>query len=334
MNPDLAACTIVHHVDGSRILASRGRVIEQFSENTIRKQRMPFVYPRDLCLGIRIGERLLRADKCLVVPHGDSVVIIRGGHVYRWGDTLKRIGALQGDCPLHRSSAEGPSGALYFGEYFMNPSRGAVRIHRIRSNALATEVAYEFPAGQIRHIHGVHRDPFHEKRLWVTVGDEDGECYLYWSDDEFETLSRIGDGSQMWRAVGLMFSSEAVLWGTDSPHRTNHFVAMNRMTGKLKVGQEVDGTIWYAGQTSDGLYFAGSSVEKGPGVSTDKASVYVSKDGVFWERKAAFVKDRLPMPQFKWGTISFPSGSFSSNQIWISGEALTGLDGESRLLSL
>lgn len=295
---------------------------------------MPFEYPRDLCFGIRMCERLLRADKCLMVPHSGSVVIIRGGKVYRWVKGLEVVGNLQGDCPLHRSSAEGASGALYFGEYFMNPSRVPVRIHRLRPGGATTEIAYEFAAGKIRHVHGVHRDPFHANRLWVTVGDESGECYLYWSDDEFATIDRIGDGSQLWRAVGLMFSEDAVIWGTDSPHQTNHFVSMDRLSGEIRIGQQVGGTIWYAGRTSDGLYFAGSSVEKGPGVTTNRANIYVSRDGIKWESKAAFVKDSLPMPAFKWGTISFPSGSFSSRQIWISGEALRGLDGKSQLVSV
>jgi hypothetical protein len=331
---DLSSFTIVHHVDESKILTSRGRVVVQHSMNGTRKITMPFERPRDFSFGIRMLERLLRADKCLVVPHDGSVVIIRGGKVYRWGSGLEIVGRLQGDCPLHRSSAEGASGSLYFGEYFMNPSRVPVRIHCLRPSGTTTEIAYEFPAGQIRHVHGIHRDPFHATRLWVTVGDENGECYLYWSDDEFDTIHRIGDGSQLWRAVGLMFSDDAVLWGTDSPHRTNHFVAMDRASGELRVGQKVEGTIWYAGRTCDGVYFAGSSVEKGPGVTTNRANVYVSWNGVQWECKAGFDKDCLPMPAFKWGTISFPSGSFSSEQIWISGEALRGLDGRSQLLNL
>lgn len=294
--------------------------------------RMPFRFPRDLACGWRILERLLRADKCLVVPHANAVIVIRGGAVYRWKDTLVELGKIQGDCPLHASACAGKSGALYFGEYFMNPKRGLVRIFRISPNGERLVVAHEFPAGQIRHVHGVYRDPFLGDRLWVTVGDNDGECYIYWTDDEFASLSRIGDGSQLWRAVGLVFTPTKVIWGTDSPHQPNHFVSWDRLTGKLEIGQPVDGTIWYAGTTSDGFFFAGSSVEKGPGVTTNKAKVYLSVDGVRWNAVAAFEKDSLPMPLFKWGTISFPTGSYPSDRIWISGEALRNLDGVSRLL--
>lgn len=166
----------------------------------------------------------------------------------------------------------------------------------------------------------------------MSVGDNDGECHLYWTDDEFASLSRIGDGSQLWRAVGLVFTPTKVIWGTDSPHRPNHFVSMDRLTGRLDLGQPVDGTVWYAGTTSDGVFFAGTSVEKGPGVTTNQARVYLSRDGLEWRPCASFTKDALPMPLFKWGTLSFPSGSFPVSRIWISGEALRGLDGVSQLL--
>jgi hypothetical protein len=129
-----------------------------------------------------------------------------------------------------------------------------------------------------------------------------------------------------------MFTPEKVIWGTDSPHQTNYFVSLDRRNLKHEIGQTVDGTIWYAGKTNDGLYFASSSVEKGPGITTNQARVYTSRDGIKWEQKISFTKDFLPMPHFKWGTISFPSGSFPSNRIWVSGEALKNLDGLSQLL--
>lgn len=326
--------TLVHHLEPTLALTSRGRTVYVHGVDAeSRKVRLPFRFPRDLAFGFRILERLLRADKCLAVPHRGSVVIIRGGRVYRWNNTLKALGEIQGDCPLHASACLGDSGALYFGEYYMNPQRGPVRIFKIEASRDQLSVAHVFAAGQIRHVHGIYRDPHHPGRLWVTVGDNDGECYLYWTDDEFATLARVGDGSQQWRAVGLVFTPEKVIWGTDSPHQPNHFVSLDRRSGRLEIGQPVDGTVWYAGTTSDGVFFAGTSVENGPGVSTDQARVYLSRDGLRWELRASFTKDALPMPLFKWGTISFPSGSFPSDRIWISGEALRGLDGVSRRLT-
>lgn len=334
LDSDFSSCTLVHHLEPSLSLTSTGRTVcAQISGGTKRRVRMPFRFPRDLTFGLRVFERLLRADKCLAVPHDNSVVIIRAGRVYRWDERLEALGDIQGDCPLHASACIGNSGALYFGEYFMNPERAPVKIFRIVPGARQLTVAHVFPAGHIRHVHGIYKDPYCQDRLWVTVGDNDGECYLYWTDDEFTTLSRVGDGSQSWRAVGLVFTPEKVIWGTDSPHQPNHFVSWDRRTGQLDFGQPVDGTVWYSGMTSDGVFFASSSVEKGPGVTTSHAKVFLSRDGMKWEVRAAFAKDALPMPLFKWGTISFPSGLFPADRIWFSGEALRGLDGVSRRLS-
>ena len=326
-------CTLVHHLDSQLAITSTGRTIKAYTTpDTCKKIRLPFKFPRDLSLGIRYLERFLRADKCLAVPHGDAIIIIRGGTVYLLKDKLETLGEIKGDCPLHASSSIGQSGSLYFGEYFMNPQREPVKIFKINHQTNKLSVAHSFAAGEIRHVHGIYRDPYLPNHLWITVGDNDGECYLYWTDDEFVHLSRIGDGTQIWRAVGLLFTADKIIWGTDSPHQPNHFVALDRKTQKLEIRQPVDGTIWYAGKTNDGTFFASSSVEKGPGVTTNQARVYTSRDGIHWENKISFTKDCLPMPLFKWGTISFPSGSFPSNRIWISGEALQGLDGTSQLL--
>ena len=332
-NLDLSKSTIVHHLDSEIAITSKGRTVNAYAPNQPkRKVRLPFSFPRDLCLGLRYPERLLRADKCLAVPHGDAIIIIRGGTVSRWKDQLEILGEIKGDCPLHASSTIGQSGSLYFGEYFMNPKREPVKIFKIDSQTNSLSIAHSFAAGEIRHVHGIYRDPYLPNRLWITVGDNNGECYLYSTDDEFAHLSRVGDGTQIWRAVGLVFTADKIIWGTDSPHQPNHFVSLDRKTQKLEIGQPVDGTIWYAGKTNDGTFFASSSVEKGPGVTTNQARVYTSRDGIHWENKISFTKDSLPMPLFKWGTISFPSGSFPSTRIWISGEALQGLDGTSQLL--
>jgi hypothetical protein len=55
----------------------------------------------------------------------------------------------------------------------------------------------EFPAGSIKHVHGVYTDPYSD-RLWIPTGDFAGECYLYSTDEEFRELMAHGDGQQSW----------------------------------------------------------------------------------------------------------------------------------------
>jgi len=329
----LPDATIIHFLDSESVIFSKGRRVTHVTRHGIVRIRLPFCFPRDLCFGFRLAERLLRADKCLCHPFRGGVVVIRGGIVYYWTHCeSRRLGGIAGDTPLHRSACIGVSGSLYFGEYFMNPDRGEVKIWRVTGEAPTLEVAWRFSPGALRHVHGIYEDPFVPQRIWVTVGDLCGECYFYFTDDEFASIHRIGDGSQLWRAVGLMFSESHLLWGTDSPSMPNAFMAMCRETGQVTRMQEVDGTVWYAGRTLDGWYFASSSVENGLGVTTDQARVWLSRDGFKWTCAASFRKDWLPMPLFKWGTISFPAGYFPLESLWIFGEAIQGLDGRSMLL--
>lgn len=331
--------TIVHHHDKRGVWATSGRQIIFRMPGSSRWKligQFPFVMKRELFGWNRITQRLARADKCLVYPMEDgSLVGIRSGSIYHFegGRPKLLMSSLQGDCPLHRSLAEPERGVLYFGEYLMNPDRDPVRIIRIVDGGRKWEVAYTFGANEIRHVHGVYVDPFVPKRIWVTTGDLDGENYLFYTDDHFKNVCRLGDGGQLCRAVGLLFSQDYVAWVTDSPMEQNYSMRLDRKTGELIRCQALPSSFWYTAQTTNGLFLAGSSVEKGPAIRTNLGSVWRSEDGLAWERMVSFVKDSLAMPWFKWGTISFPSGVFSSDEVWISGEALSGLDGISRCYS-
>ncbi|ELZ23105.1 glycosyl hydrolase BNR repeat-containing protein [Halosimplex carlsbadense 2-9-1] len=66
-----------------------------------------------------------------------------------------------------------------------------------------------------RHFHGLFHDPY-GGRLWATTGDTDRESAVgYFDDGRFRP---VGSGSQRWRAVGLAFTPDAVLWGMDCPY--------------------------------------------------------------------------------------------------------------------
>ncbi len=64
----------------------------------------------------------------------------------------------------------------------------------------------------VRHFHGVFSDPYGGS-LWATTGDADGECAIGTLDGG--DFRPVGRGSQRWRAVGLAFTPDAVVWGMD-----------------------------------------------------------------------------------------------------------------------
>lgn len=334
-----SALTIIHHVfcDGTLWATSGRTVLCSLGAGWQPVTRFPFAAPRDFFGWSRPTARAMRADKCnLFVNRAGRVLGIRSGWVYALADqNLQRLFPIQGDCVLHGGICEDDDGWSYFGEYFMNPERKPVRIWRVDETLSRWETAHEFPAGKIRHVHGVYRDPYDSSALWCTVGDYAGECFLVRTRDRFQTLDWFGDGKQLWRAVHLFFTPEHVCWLTDSNLEPNHACRMSRRDGWLETGQALDCSGWYGTTTREGLHVAFTTVERGPAIRRKESSVLVSRDAFRWEEVFSFKKDFYrPMQVFKYGVISCPAGMMSADDLWISGEGLVGLDGASLRVSI
>lgn len=327
--------TILHHVGthGELWATSHRRIFVRQHATWLPVAQFPFHAPRDLFGFSRPSARVFRADKCnIYVNLLGNILGIRAGWAYRVKQNLapQPLFQIQGDCVLHGSLCEDDAGNIYFGEYFMNPMRDAVRIWRVSPDLERWAVAYEFAPKSIRHIHGVYRDPYDARAFWVAVGDFRGECFLMRTRDAFRTLERFGDGEQIWRAVKLFFTAEHVCWLTDSNLERNHVCRMHRRSGKLEIGMHIANSGWYGTTCREGLHVAFTTVEKGPGIMSNMSEVLVSRDAFHWETLHAFKKDWYrPLQLFKYGVISCPSGMMSQHELYISGEGLVGLDGKS-----
>jgi hypothetical protein len=321
----------VHHVsDEHEVYVTEGRTIVVWKDEARRVVgKFPWVNPRDWFGFSRLSQRAARADRCnIFVTSAGKILGIRGETVYRVEENrVIPLWQIQGDSVLHRGICE-HEGQVYFGEYFRNSARGPVRLWRVDPALKIWEVAHEFPAGQYRHIHLVSSDPYEPHALWVAVGDDDGECFLLRSTDGFRTHERIGAGTQLWRAVSLFFTPTHICWITDSNLQQNYACRMDRQSQQLEQGQAIPAPGWYGCTTTEGLHIAFTTVETGPGVQTDRASIYVSRDAFHWQPVWDFVKDRYrPVKLFKYGVINCPSGKNSAARLYLSGEGLVGLDG-------
>ncbi len=336
-----AGAGILHQrqADGT-LWGTRGRrIVVKAPSGTWREiARLPFAWRRDSLALNRPAARALRADKSNVFVNSHSrLLAIRSSVVYRIQPDEAPIPLfrIQGDSVLHGGICEDAQGWTYIGEYFMNPARAAVRIWRINPGLDGWEIAHEFPAGSIRHVHGIYRDPFDEQALWVTSGDGAGECFLFRTRDRFQTLEAFGDGSQASRAVRLFFTPGHVCWLTDSQLETNHAVRMAREGGSLEWGESLAAPAWYGTTTIDGTHVAFTTVEPGPAVRRTSAAVLVSADAFHWHELHSFEKDLWrPMKLFKYGVISCAAGPMELSHLFISGEGLKGLDGISARLQI
>ena len=330
---------VIHHMNETGTWATRGRTIEFQARGTsswTSIARFPVALPTDLAAPSRLARRILRTDRCNVYPTRSGKLLgIRAGVVYRIEPPqLVPLFRIRGDCVMSRAIAETDDGELFFGEYFMNPSRVAVRVWRVGAELDEFGLARELDSPRVRHVHAVHADPHVPGRLWMTSGDFGNECYLSYTDDRFETLHNLGDGTQLWRIVGLAFLEDRLVWMTDSHIAQNHIVTMDRATAEPTAIGDRDASTWYLTRTTDGRFLATSCVEPGASIQTDRVRLMVSEDATRWETVASFQKDGLPFSLFGFGFLSLPSGDFSSEDFWISGGGVRSLDCASQRIGI
>lgn len=146
---------------------------------------------------------------------------------------------------------------VFFGEYFQNPDRNKVRIFKSKNNMSTWKEAYEFPHKYTRHIHAIQKDPYTDK-LWVLTGDLNNECSIAWSNDEFNTIHTIGSGSQVWRACQLVFTEDAIYWGTDtSDGNVMGIYRWDKKTEELEKLDKLEGTGMFANRLKNGTIVLG-----------------------------------------------------------------------------
>lgn len=203
---------------------------------------------------------------------------------------------------------------LCFGEYFDNPDRQAVNIYASRDMGKHFEVAYTFPADEVRHVHGVFFDPY-TRWLWVTTGDADKESGIWVTDDDFAHLNRIVGESQRYRAVHLLFTEDCLYFGSDTPFERNSIYRMERASGKIDSVQTVPGSVFFGCKVGDNLFFS-TAAEKSEVNTSRDPTLWGSPDGKRWQCIAKFKKDIWPMKLFQLGQILFPAGENQTGRLW------------------
>ena len=327
---------VAHLYDGAsgNTIVSTGRRFEAVVGGAVHRIAAPLHPPRSLGLRSRLFRRLLRLDgsNAVLNARGDGIVLAYQGVLLFYdlaSRRLHRTGTLR-QCRnvLHRGIAVSAQG-VYLGEYGGNPHRRPVPVHRSRDDGRSWDVAWEFPAGSIRHVHGVHRDPYTD-RLWMPTGDRAGECYLVSADHDFRDVEWYGDGSQAWRAVSLFFEPDRIVWAMDSEYERSYLQVFDRRTATLRRGRAFPGPVWYGKRLADGRALLQTTVEIGPGVLREQACVFASSDLEEWREVGCFDKDAWPLRWCGFGVVGFADGRQTADDFVLFGHALKGLGGCAR----
>ncbi|MBK8811512.1 MAG: hypothetical protein IPN69_12370 [Acidobacteria bacterium] len=287
---------------------------------------------KSLATVLRPVQRLLRFSVTNVLPVGNgelfvtfdkAIGVIRAGKYMALGGLTRECRVLRGACAVDRD------GSVFFGEYLANDERGPMLVYRYRPGQESVETVYEFPAGSIKHVHGVYFDPYTESLVCLT-GDNDSECRMLRTFDEFRTVEEIGAGDETWRAVSVLFSERALYYGTDAEFRSNVVYELSRTGGERKILGEVTGTVFYSKKVGEDLFFA-TTAENAPSQKENVAAIWsFGQDGILTE-VAKFEKDWWHPTLFQFGTIQFPNFAEIGSELYFS---LVGVEGDNRTFRL
>jgi hypothetical protein len=195
---------------------------------------------------------------------------------------------------------------LYFGEYFSNPERTGVNLYKSNNNGKSWKITYHFKEGQIRHIHALQKDPYSE-RLWICTGDYDYESMVACSIDSFRTLTSIGLGNQIWRVCQLVFTENAVYWGTDTGNKNlSGIYKWDRASTELSNLQKTDGAVFYGTRLAGGTIVMSADREGMASEKDDKTRIYIitDKDKITCIEAGTW-KHKRPGLRFKFAKLRF-----------------------------
>ncbi len=250
-------------------------------------------------LPLKNGNILVTAKKRMYIisPEGKIVNIFRG---YR------------GNKPGHQGVCMIPDGTVFFGEYLMNMDRKSeINLYRSTDNGISFHCVKIFPSGDIRHIHFIKWDKY-ENCLWMGTGDygeDNHECRLYKSKDNGDNWVLVGQGSQDWRAIGVCFTPDHLVWGTDagSTSDINHLIRMCRKTQQLEIICELESPTHGCASYKNGRSFFSTGVEGGENEKDNYARLKELKD-VMPETVYELKKDIWPLI-IQYGVMRFPLGT-------------------------
>ncbi len=308
------------------LLCYRGGIFtlyETESYAVIHKFSLPNGKLRNTLSKARILERLLHCEARWAVPISvDEALISMNTGIYR---TNCRTGAythenvpVQGK-PLAAAVLQGIIGfenSVVIGDYTSNPERKPVSLYQ-RDGVGNWRCAYTFPAGKVRHIHGVFANQ-KAQTVYILTGDEDGESGIWQAEDNFKTVKPLLIGSQQYRACQMIASGDQVLYMTDAPSEKNAIYQV--ANGHAEKLAELEGTCIY-GAVVDGIGVFSTTCEPdahaknrldywlsnkpGKGICGRSVGVFtLSADGKR-EDVAQFEHDGLPLRLFQYGTVTF-----------------------------
>src|SRR5258707_1210706 len=261
----------------------------------------------------RLSSRLFRDGFHALAIHssGSLIAAVPGAIIsLRPGETefLRTHVIIRGTRPLHITAV--PGGAIYWGEYFDNPTREEVHIYASADAGATWSVAYTFPKGSIRHVHNIVHDPW-ENCLWILTGDYGDECRILRASCDFSRVDTVLQGNQQARSVALVPTEDGLYFSSDTPLEANFIYRLDRI-GTLSQLAPISSSSIYGCRVGDRVFFS-TMVEPSEVNRDQDVRIYAGNLSKGWQPLLSWRKDRWPMSLFQYGNASLPDGTNMSN---------------------
>jgi hypothetical protein len=192
----------------------------------------------------------------LVVLSSGTIIVV-SDQIYRKSKNGRKFEIVETNfdfkAPFNSGSsiAVGPDDEVYFGEYTTGKKPENIRIFKGEDDGKKWSLAYKFPGNLVYHVHSIVWDRFRQ-RYWITTGDSDEESHIFFTENKFKSLQRLGGGSQDWRAVGLIVREDDLVWGSDDGRNRSSIFSWNLIEGELRRLQDIGNPASYVGSLKDG----------------------------------------------------------------------------------
>jgi hypothetical protein len=319
--------------DGT-LYASRGYEIWRSRDDGVgwtRVTSLPRSPWRRLAERSRLASRLLRQEvRALAVLGDDACVAANREGVFfgRAGAASMQPSAIEtGELPLlpPMSLSVGPGGRVVFGEYGCPRPRRPMRLYVSDDGGASFRIARTFPTGEILHVHNLVWDAA-RGHWWLLSGDHDTEPGVGMLSADLAHFEWLVKGSQLHRAVEVFDLGDHLLYATDSHVETNALIRLEKSSGRLERLRDFEGSCIYACRFG-GLFALTTTVEPSPVITTDRSTLWLSRDAEKWQPALAARKDRWHPNYFQYGSLVLPRGHSDREVIAVSGQAVERWDG-------
>ncbi len=302
------------------------------------KCRIPMSFSLSLVSKVRIFERLFRlAPHAVELIDGSACVFAFRGNVYKYDYHIKTIQEEYSfpdgmNSPLYFTRIVGSDtflDGIYCGQYSSNLEKESVKIWRRSLKDNDWKEVYEFPKGQIHHIHNIIPDK-NKEFLYILTGDDDAASGIWRAYDNFRVVEPLLIGSQDYRTCVLFELKDKVVYCTDTPMKQNYITQCKCYEGELKIEKrlKIPGTVIYGDINEEEIIFStvvepNSLFEEcgrlkmyfeskiGDGIKDRNVYIYKGNFETGFEEIYRIQKDIFPMRLFQFGNAQFTKYAFS-----------------------